>query len=512
MITGRKIIVAALCLALSVCMLASCAESSENNALLKLEALSKNAPEKYVIVVPASCTEELVSTAKLFADKISAQTGASCNVVFDNGENVFNNRCFLVLLGNTAYSESQGALVGLRRDDYVCRTYENMLVLGGKSDKATVAAVEKYISEVLPICESTSVIAENCDFEYHQSYDVNEIILCGFEMECYTFVCRDGKDSSSYTLLCMLRDIIADKSGYYPDIVYSATPADGKREIIADRDERSQISSIRFDGEDVFISSDTVYGLSFAATEFYNILLNTSEQGKVRADIPYEMTYPYSCAEIGVTTAISQVRIHNDNISSATALAEKLKENLRTVTVTGPLDKDTWILVESCFSNGFDTYSVELSNQTVLPVIIDASAFEFEKQYSCPKDGLTEIKLLLKHKDSGENFDFYFFFGERDGDYTSVVSECFSDAGRMSVAVFMSYGNSRLDVCGVGISTKYNSSVTVEQCKYRCALFFNSNLLCDISGDDKFENGSDGYFNGVDVQKRFCDEFLALIG
>lgn len=510
MITGRKTIVVSLCLLLSLCMLASCAESSENNALLKLEALASNESEKYAIVVPSSCGEELVNSAKLFSSAIAKQTGTSCDVLFDNDESVSRNGCFLILLGNTSYSESRNALGGLRRDDYVCRVYESVIVLGGKSDKATVSAVEKYISEILPMCEPTRIVADDCDFEYHQSYDVNEIILCGFEMECYTFVCPDDKSSAVCTLVGMLREIIADKSGYYPDIEYSAVPTDGRREIIVQTGERSRLARIRYDGEDVFISSDTVYGLSVAATELCNSLFDNAEQGKTRFDISYEITHSYFCTELSVITAISKANVTNGVLDEAEALAEKLKAAQSGVTAVGPLDKDTWAVVKSNFFNGFSTYCTELSDGTVLPVIVDTAVFSVEEECSCPQNGLIEIKLSLTHKDSGENLNFYFFFADGNGEYASAVSECFSDTDKMSVAAFMSYGSSKLDVFGTGISTEYSAPVTVEQSKYHCALFYSPYLLHEISGKDKCENISEGYFNGAVFQKRFCDEFLAL--
>lgn len=510
MITGKKLIIASLCLILSVCTLASCAESSENNALLQLEALAKNTSEKYVIVVPTSCGEELVNSAKIFSDKISEQTGIGCNVLFDSGENISRNSCFLILLGNTSYSESKNALVGLRCDDYICRAYENMLVLGGISDKATVNAVEKYISEVLPMCEPTSIVADDCDFEYHQNYAISEMVLCGFELDCYTFVCSDDKGSASYKLVGMLREIIADKSGYYPDIEYSATPTDGRREIIAEKCDRSQLARVYFDGEDVFISSDTVYGLSVAATELCNRLFNGAEQGKTRVDIPYEITRPYSCAELSVTTAISKYKYNSNNTAKAEALLQKLSAAESAVTAVGPLDRDTWGYVKFGFHEGFYNNCVELSDDTILPIFVDTTVFSVENQRSGLHDGLVEINLLLTHKDSGELINFYFFFAESGGEYTSVVTECFSEPDEMTVAVFMSYGSSKLNVSGAGISTEYNSSVTVEHRKYHCALFSSSQLLHEASEEDKCENVSEGYFNGAEFQKLFCNEFLVL--
>lgn len=514
MITGKRAFALVLCISICMTLLVSCKNDISDDALSKLEALGTGNNEEfseYRIVIPASAEETVGASARSLADAISKRTGSRCITVFDNDAPTASDECLTFLLGNTCFDTTRSALYGLKRDDYICKLSDRTVVLGGRSEAATAAAVKRYINEVLPMCEPTRVICADGNFEYHCDYEIDELILCGFELDKYVFVC--GEDKAAYALAGIFREVIADKCGYYPDILSEDNTA-GRREISFEvNDSITSLSRICFDGEDIKITADSVFGLSVAAEKLYTMMTESSSNGKVSLDIEGERNYTYSHTNLSLINAVSDISADANGTNKAIELANYINGSGSAVVTMGALHADIWNIIKTNLSNKY-TVSVEtLPDGSMLPILVDFSVYSVDFESNSESDGSVSRKAYLTHKDSGQTFIVFELFAPDASKHTETVKNALSNAENACIAVFMSNDASTpFDVIGEHVSVEYNSGISSGELKYRCGIFSNADLLeCSEVSVDK-TLGTDVCVMSLSAEKLFCDAFVAIAG
>lgn len=514
MITGKRLFRLLICFVVCASLLASCGNDVSNDALAKLEALGdgdNRSFDEYRIIISASCGERVAASARELSDAISERTGSSCITVFDSNVSIASDDCFTVLLGNTAFDSTKTAFYGLRRDDYVCRVYENTMILGGKSDSATAAATEKYIDEILPMCEPTEIICDGGEFEYHCDYETDELMLCGFELDRYVFVC--GNDRASYNLTRSLREIIADKCGYYPDILCENTVS-GRREIsVGISNSVSSLAKIEYDGEDVNLASDSIYGLSVVAEKLYGIIFDGAAEGEANVDITCEMSYTYSPSRLELLNVAADIAPDTDGVDKAIKLARLINESDSAIITAGAFHVDIWKLIENNLANKYYVIAQTLSDGRVLPLLVDTTVCSVESESVAETTALISRELIITHLDSGQRFVVLYYFGMDGTDCTETVKNRLMTSDDACIAVFMSSMQSgSFDIMGDGISVEYNSMLSVGSLKYRCGIFSASELLDCSEVSLNIAPISDSCFMAMSTEKRYCDAFCGLIG
>lgn len=295
MIIAKKI----LCGALSFCLifaLCSCQKTDEKYPFDGLSDGETDPIPAYRIVLPAECSAALYEKAESLSLLLSGKVGARVTVKFDY-ETVLDAEVPELLLGYTSRPLSKEFLASLKRDDYLCRSDgRGGAVIGGKTDGATLAAVDRFCAEILPSATAERLMSEEVGFFYEGSYTGERALLNGFELNRYCLVYPNGADAEIRELLHRFRDGIAARSGYVLD-VFSDTEIQGVEKQIrltVDSDEaRGYLACIDPTSTGIEISSRGIFGFSVGLSELETLLFASEENGVFRCDVSCSHSVPY---------------------------------------------------------------------------------------------------------------------------------------------------------------------------------------------------------------------------
>ena len=233
----------------------------------------------YRIVLPEDATPELLGEAGRLKEGISAATGVECELVYDYETVTDINDCVEILLGGADRTEVSQTLKGLKRDDYLCRFYGDTLILGGVTHNATISAIERFCTEILPDATSVVLMRAEQSFEYLGEYPLAEVRLSGFELCEYSVLYPKENKNGELSLAEALCSIISEKSGYalktVPDTEYIggkyiSVGFDGENLF----DVHNDTAIIGSKGQNVYLLGADRYSISAAVNKFSELLLS----------------------------------------------------------------------------------------------------------------------------------------------------------------------------------------------------------------------------------------------
>ena len=136
-------------------LLGSCSKTDNSQVLEQLEALRDTQAQeeaddgysRYRIVVPENCSGQIWEAAERISTCVAEATGKECSIVKDCETVSEESGVGEILLGYTNRESSRELLTVLSRDDYICTAVGASVVLGGKSEGATLEAAERFLSE-----------------------------------------------------------------------------------------------------------------------------------------------------------------------------------------------------------------------------------------------------------------------------------------------------------------------------------------------------------------------------
>lgn len=150
-----RLLCLALCLGivLSCALLCACTGPVQAPAYdNRLNFLSNKGVSIYRIVYPMEgCTSQVSEAALRLRDAMQYMLGTEVSLTDDRGTANASDQLqpYEILIGETARTESQAALVELRRDEYMIRVVGHKIVIVGESNRATAAAVDDFIANAL---------------------------------------------------------------------------------------------------------------------------------------------------------------------------------------------------------------------------------------------------------------------------------------------------------------------------------------------------------------------------
>ncbi len=282
-----------LCLILSVF---SCQKSNGEYPFDSLSNGETGAIPAYWIVLPADCSAALYEKAESLALLLSEKVGASVTVKFDYDAVLASNVSEL-LLGYTSRPLSREYLASLKRDDYLCRSDgKGGAVIGGKTDGATLTAVDRFCEEILPAATAESLMHENAGFFYEGTYPSERTLLNGFDLDCYCLVYPHDADIRIRELTERFRDRIAARSGYVLD-VFSDEDIQGEEKQIRLKENtdggREYLAYIDPTQTGIVISSRGLFGFSAGLLKLESLLFFSAADGVFLCNIESACSVPY---------------------------------------------------------------------------------------------------------------------------------------------------------------------------------------------------------------------------
>lgn len=287
--------------------LISCAKEATNlddfEKLVIENTEAETFAELVYVVIPRECSGELAKRAEDLASKIYEQTSVETIVKYDSQPMAVTSGVLEILVGNTSRTVSQEAFRRFRDRDYICKYEHGVILLGGKSDAATLLAIDRFESEILPGASGAALMSEHACFEESGEYPIASLLLNGFGIYDYTIVY--GEDGSESDMAYALQEYISQRSGYTLD-VHSYNGIDNSVVktiwIRIDASFDGDIAVIESVGGNIEIYAQSSYGVSAAVACFANTLLPQNISGDHEANI-YEKTF-VDCRNASLRIAI----------------------------------------------------------------------------------------------------------------------------------------------------------------------------------------------------------------
>ena len=317
-----------LCVLLTACQKESAPE-------IPLELLSENVDdeeahvvEQYYIVVPDNSSACIWETAQRLAQKLTQQIDKEIECVYEHEASSAQKETFFLFLGwIRSVDVSDRLMKNLRKDDYLCRSVESGICLGGKSDEATRTAVERFCEEILPAATASALMHPDGGFSYvSDAYAVDSVRLNGFDLHSYCLVYPNDASSELLALVYAMRDEIADISGYWLDIRSEKKIGEQEKGIRIGTDVPPQAGMSGYllpVEQGILLTGWDFFGISVAARSFCSLLLREGET-EIGMDVTEIQTFLYGQTEHTLVSIVPEGVIPFSSVAEVQALTDRI--------------------------------------------------------------------------------------------------------------------------------------------------------------------------------------------
>ena len=344
----RALLALLLCFTLLLC---SC--KIDTTGLTPLHALENGeheetrppASEYDYVILPASAGDALTARAHALCEALTAQTGIPATLFFDDAILPTRENIRFILLGNTAHALSYKHLHTLRRDDYLCTTDESALILGGKSDAATVAAIDRFCESLLPYADATILINPDQHFLVHATYDVNEISLNGFPLADYRLVYPEENGKGEQAVALALREAIADRCGFYLEVLPDTVVREPARVItVGACFGTSGTDAAQFEAISSYVSldGDSEYALASVAQAFCRYLLPDGTHDSLSVTLGTPIAVPLGAPSLSVFAGLLSMPDSLTNVLEMAHLVTAFRSTDTLLAPCGRMSLDTF--------------------------------------------------------------------------------------------------------------------------------------------------------------------------
>ena len=175
---GRRFLSLLICavMLLSVCAMLSACETNVEQPVYdtRLNFITNSGLSIYRIVYPKdNCPGAVRTVSEELQGVMTEVLGVDVALTDDHGSANADDSLqpYEILIGSTARSESQNAMSGLGADEYVIRVVGHKIVIVGSSNRATLAGVRHFITQVLGYADGAPTVT-GTDVKIEANYNV----------------------------------------------------------------------------------------------------------------------------------------------------------------------------------------------------------------------------------------------------------------------------------------------------------------------------------------------------
>ena len=281
---------------------------------------------EYRVIVSNTASGEVLDGARILKDKIMEQTGVEVFLNYDNESIIVRDGAHVIYVGYVDYPAVRDRLRNMRSLDYICRSFDDHTLIGGRSDEATVAALERFTEEILPASDSSRLIPEGGGFEFTGEYSVDELYVDSLNIRDFEIIVDNALDHSAVDFACSLRDRISEAFGYWLD-VRIGEDTDSGRCIYVLTDSKCQGGRAELERSEkgITLKAADRTGLARIVDTFLSLLSADGTAGTLKPSIPNSFYIPYGNTECAVGAAVFDFL---PNISTPAACANLKKDIL----------------------------------------------------------------------------------------------------------------------------------------------------------------------------------------
>ncbi|MBQ8850012.1 MAG: hypothetical protein IJ011_06770 [Clostridia bacterium] len=459
MITFGKIARIVSVMTLAVLLFTSCASNNveQEYPFISLGTEENEVITEYRIVIPSSASAKLSDAARLLCEAIETETGVTSELYYDS-ENVENTEgAWTVYVGEVNSTDASKHIRFMRSKDYTCRSYGNFTVICGANDSATLTAIERFKTEILPVSDEKRLIPDGGGFDYEGSYPAESLSIGEADISDYAIFAYRNDDADALSCAYELRDNISEAFGYWLD-VHIGSPSDEQRYIyieINGKDCMSGRAELEFTGKSVILKAPDAYGIKTVTERFFELLCADGKEGTLSPKLPSSLFIPYHSTETQIGSFSLFDILPFDALSEITALCGAIGEYSPDMFMCGALeDTDAQNLREavSSYSALTDNGGAAFSKPDVI----------LERRSSKNIGGLLAESFYVK--DGELEFIFVYICGSETADTQIDISELVGDTPYPVVAAVHTYN------CG-------SVSLTRGGSPYFCKAIEKENLL-----------------------------------
>lgn len=326
------------------------------------EALSASKiSEKIVITLPAGCSADLLDSAKDLAQALSPMTDTEIKIKYDADYKATSKEIEL-LIGSTDRAVSADLLGDLRINDYGYCYDGGKIVVAGHTDLACAEAVDLFISDVLSGTVDMSNVKAIEKRIVRDSYELEKIILCGFEASEYAIVYPYENELGESAVANILASEICDLGGYVLPVISDREMSASTRAIcvgristsVQDATDEGRVTISIGNGGHVEILAKDAYGLRLAASELVKMIKGYATGKSSKVDIDEALTLEYGKSDLKIfavneafgegdlekySNTVNAIRAEAPTVAllydCSDAAAENLKNNLGEISSLG---------------------------------------------------------------------------------------------------------------------------------------------------------------------------------
>ena len=449
------------------------------------------------VVYPQGSSADIVMAARELASLLAEKTGMS--VTAHKYGSKYSEKKLYVVIGKVSDDVTEYWYDGMKDGDYICKAYLNTVALGGVTDKATLNAIEKFISEVLPKAEYGHIADDGTLFEYNEISAEDKIMLNGCGLGEYTIIVND---SSLRAPAENFKEEIFVRTGY--DLaVMLRNPYDNSKEIIVTVDDTVGVSkyNIYGYGNCIFVKSDSIYGVSLALDKLLIRLCDDNTAGKTEVNV-YEMeSYSYSNPEF--QTAYYRI---SEDIGTSTVELESvsvaIKQSGADLIVLRLDNKYIFNAIKAYLFEDYGIDTLECADGSIVAILNRPNMTSIEKTSVALKDGIDVVYASVNCL--GKKYDVFCLYPQDmiDDDCSRIIGECFASAVDPAICAVISSSNDGtvIDLADTDVYRRVVDDVVNSGAeKYRVCAFVTPSLDCH----EKIPIAeSDGRYVGASVSVR----------
>ncbi len=253
------------------------------------------------VIIPNGSSSAIVNAADSLCDAIKKKIDIP--TYRKNENDIISKNSYVVLLGNFKSGLSELHMRDLRIDDYVCIEDGETLILGGRTDTATLNAIERFKNEILPVSDIYTLIPHNGGFIHKGEYAISKYLLNGTELVDYKISINSNKDHLKESAL-KIQKVLAEQTGYWLDIVVGADYNDLNGSIIRieiiNDSQGNGIARITPTEKGLVLSANDETAIELCCDKFIDLILDDTDVESVEKSIekPVVITFSTSSATV----------------------------------------------------------------------------------------------------------------------------------------------------------------------------------------------------------------------
>lgn len=239
----------------------------------------------YDVIVPSDSSAEIYGKARTLAASLSDKSGVLCDVYYEYEMPESSARRTRIYVGELELQLCRRFYKDFRINDYGYCYSEGAVLVGGVTDNATIQAIDKFISDILPKATFDSIMDEQDNFVYKDVYSSSECKLNGFALSEYVLVYPSG-DTDALTFADLISEKIETTLGYSLAVCSENECDPRARSICVGRTARAGTNDILCSeieakilpyATGISIVSESAFGMELAAERLIEMLCCDSE-------------------------------------------------------------------------------------------------------------------------------------------------------------------------------------------------------------------------------------------